>query len=48
MIAGLGGNGLHIRFPRNEGGTLNPEGGTLSKVIHKTLNVKYKKQGRYC
>ena len=48
VIAGLGGNGLQIRFPRNEDGTLNPEGGTLSKVIRKTLNVKYKKQGRYC
>lgn len=48
VIAGLGGNGLQVRFPRNADGTLNPEGGTLSQLIRKTLNVKYKKQGRYC
>ena len=48
VIAVLGGNGLQVRFPRNADGTLNPEGGTLSKLIRKTLNVKYKKQGRYC
>ena len=48
VIAGLGGNNLQIRFPKNEDGTLNPDGGTISKVVRKTLNVKYKKQGRYC
>ena len=48
VTVGLGGINLQVWVPRDENGRLNPDGGTISKFIRKTLNVEYKKQGRYC